>query len=194
MNTRKKNKLVCGVGINDLDRSVYWRVDGKVVICPVYRVWKSMLVRCYDSNFHHKITYVESYVVPEWLRLSNFERWMEQQDWEGKELDKDILFPCNKVYGPETCVFISHTLNTFLIDSAGARGDFPLGTHWHKATQMYAAQCGNPFTKKREHLGLFNNPEDGHLVWKERKHELSCALADKQTDPRVAAALRVRYL
>lgn len=194
MKVYKKNKLVCGVGINDLDRPVYWKIDGKTVACPVYRVWKSMLVRCYDVNFHHRATYKECYVSTEWLKLSKFEEWMLRQDWEGKELDKDLLIPNSKVYSSETCVFISHDVNIFLIDSGGARGEYPLGAHWHKRTQKIAAQCSNPFTKKREHLGLFDDAEEAHLVWKAKKHEHALTYADQQTDPRIAEALRTRYL
>jgi hypothetical protein len=190
----KKNKLVCGVGVNDLGRPVYWKENGKYVICPIYRVWKSMLVRCYDKNFHHKVTYAESYVVPEWLRLSNFEKWMEQQDWKGKELDKDILFQGNKIYGPETCVFIPHDLNVFLIDSAGARGEYPIGVSFHKNSGQLQVDCGNPFTRKREYLGLFKDVQEAHLTWKAKKHQHALTYAEQQTDPRIAEALRTRYL
>lgn len=194
MKVYKKNKLVCGVGINDLDRQVYWVIEGKRVICPIYRVWKSMLVRCYDPKFHHNATYQESSVVEEWLRLSVFERWMEQQDWQGKELDKDILKPGNKIYSPENCCFIPHDVNVLVLDSAAIRGDCPIGVCRHKMTQKYAAQFSNPLTKKREHIGLFDDPHEAHLAWKKRKHELACIYADQQTDPRVAEALRTRYL
>lgn len=190
----KKNKLVCGVGANDLERPVYWKENGKYTICPIYKIWKSMLVRCYDEKFHHRQTYQDCLVAPVWLKLSNFEKWINTQDWEGKELDKDILFPGNKVYGPDTCVFVTHAVNIFLIDSGASRGEYPIGVHWHKHTQKIAAQCRNPFTNKTEHLGLFDNAEDAHLTWKARKHEFACQYAEQQTDQRVAEALRTRYL
>jgi len=171
----KRNKLVCGVGINDVDRPVYTKdLDGKYKICPFYKVWKSMLVRCYDENFHHKLTYEDCYVVEAWLRLSNFENWMKNQDWEGKELDKDILKPGNKQYGPETCVFITHDLNSFLIDSAAARGDYPTGVHLHKMTGRLQAACNNPFKgsgRKGSYLGLYDSVEEASNAWKQKKHE-----------------------
>jgi len=189
----KKNKLVCGVGINDLDRPVYWKENGKYVICPIYKIWKSMLVRCYDEKFHHRQTYQDCLVAPVWLRLSNFEKWISTQNWEGKELDKDILFPGNKIYGPDTCVFVTHDVNIFLIDSAGARGEHPIGVHFHKMTGRFQAACNNPFGKG-PYIGLFDNPEDAHLAWKQKKHEYALMYAEQQTDPRVAEALRTRYL
>lgn len=193
MQLKTKNKLVCGVGINDLERCVYWKENGKYVICPVYKIWKSMLVRCYDKKFHHRTTYQDCSVSPVWLKLSNFERWIDTQNWQGKELDKDILFPGNKVYGPDTCVFVSHDVNIFLIDSAGARGEYPIGVHFHKMTGKFQAACNNPFGKG-PYIGLFDNPTDAHLAWKQKKHEYACIYAEQQIDPRIAEALRTRYL
>jgi hypothetical protein len=57
----------------------------------------------------------------------------------------------------------------------------------------FRSYCGNPFTGKVEHLGYFNNPEDAHEAWRQRKHELACRYADEQADERVAKALRERF-
>ena len=122
-----------------------------------------------------------------------FRAWMETQDWEGKQLDKDILFQGNKEYSPSTCVFVDGIVNNFLLDSAAIRGDWPIGVCWNERDQKFQSNCCNPFTKKREHLGLFHCPNQAHLAWKKRKHELACQLADVQTDERVAEALRARY-
>lgn len=190
-----KKSLVFGIGINDLTRAVVWREDGKRILCPIYRLWQNMLARCYDEAFHARHhSYETCSVVKEWLYLSKFECWLLTQDWEGKELDKDILKPGNKVYGPETCVLVEGKLNTFLLDRASARGLYPVGVDWSKIRNKFRARCSNPFTKKIEHLGYFICPEEAHLAWKKRKHELALIYAEQQTDPRVAEALRNRYL
>lgn len=139
-------------------------------------------------------TYVGCVVSEDWKYFSKFRAWMETQDWQSKELDKDILFKGNKIYSAETCVFVSRELNTFLNDHGNARGLYPLGVCWHKATEMFTAQCSDPKTGKSEHLGLFASPEEAHLAWKAKKHEHALNYADQQTDPRVAEALRTRYL
>lgn len=186
---------VFGVGINDYPGKSSWTLDGVRFKCPFYRKWVSMLGRCYREEYLKMFpTYSGCYVSDEWKYFSNFRAWMEKQDWESKELDKDLLIKDNKVYSEETCVFISRELNAFLNDHKLARGFYPLGVSWHKSTEMFVSQCSNPKTGKSEHLGLFDNPEDAHLAWKKRKHELACLYAEQEKDVRVIEALRTRYL
>ena len=199
---RKRNKLVCGVGVNDADYSIakHAIIGGKRVIvwtCPFYRTWKSMLERCYSEKFHQKRpTYRGCKVCDEWLIFSNFKRWMETQDWQGKDLDKDLLMAGNKVYSPEACIFVDQTVNKFVTDNGAARGEYMIGVCWHKRDHKFEAKCCNPFTGTRDYLGRFTNELDAHLAWKARKHELACALADSEycNDPRLAEALRTKYL
>ena len=191
----KVKKLVFGVGVNDLSRPVRTKLNGKEVKCPFYNRWTAMLQRCYCPKFHlERPTYVGCSVTEEWLLFSNFEGWMKTQDWEGKELDKDLLKAGNKLYSPDFCVFIPRELNAFTTDRGASRGEYPLGVHLHKGKGRFMAYCKNPFTKRQEHLGLFDTPDEAHLAWRKRKHELACIYADQQTDPRVAEALRTRYL
>ena len=200
---KKKKALVCGVGINDADyvvkEYVYVVVNGKkkqklVWECPYYSTWTCMLQRCYYSKCQEKYpTYKGCSVSEEWLTFSNFKRWMEKQDWEGLQLDKDLLVEGNKVYSPETCVFISGMLNRFFISSDASRGKYMLGVYWNKETGKFKSQCRNPFTKKNEHLGYFDTELEAHLAWKEKKNELAQRYATKQTDERVIEALLTRF-
>lgn len=199
---RKRDRLVCGVGVNDAGYNVYGyeTVDGKckcVWICPFYRTWKSMVERCYSEKYQSKRpTYKGCSVCGEWLTFSNFKSWMKQQDWEGKQLDKDILKEENKVYCPEYCIFVDRSINSFVTDSGAARGDYMIGVSWYKRHDKFISQCSNPFTGKEEYLGYFINELDAHLAWKKRKHELACMLAESElvSDPRLAEALRTRYI
>ena len=186
--------LVHGVGINDADYAIQAIVDSKLVSCPFYQTWSNMLSRCYNPRLKQKLpTYIGCYVANEWLTFSNFRRWMETQDWQGKQLDKDLLLTGNKAYSPETCAFIDSITNTFTTDCASARGRFPVGVCLHKKLNKLQSQCRNPFTKKIEYLGLFICQNEAHLAWRKRKHELALQLADLQADERVAQALRIRY-
>lgn len=190
---KKKNKLICNIGINDADYVVKPVINGKRLCCPFYQAWRSMMTRCYSEKLIVKNpTYNGCSVCDEWLTFSNFKKWMEQQDWKGKQLDKDLLFVGNKVYSPETCVFVDYTVNSFITDCGATRGEWPIGVDFHK-NGKFQARCSNPFTNENAHLGYFTCPNEAHLVWKKRKRELSCQLAELQSDIRVAKALRERY-
>lgn len=111
-----KRSLICGFGVNDADyytqtKSPRWR-------CPYYQTWHSMLNRCYnEKHLRRQPAYLGCSVCGEWHKFSVFKAWMIKQDWEGKELDKDLLVQGNKVYGPETCVFVSGLVNKFITTS-----------------------------------------------------------------------------
>ena len=128
----------------------------------------------------------------EWLTSVCLKNWMMTQDWQDKHLDKDILFEGNKVYSPETCVFVPRMVNNFTNDRDAARGEFLIGVSWHKPTEKFISQCSNPFTKKLDYLGLFDCELEAHEVWIKRKLELAYELAI-QEDSRVAEALINRY-
>ena len=200
----KVKRLVRGVGVNDANYAVHkWEtigyVNGKqkkklVWICPFYRAWASMLDRCYSIKYQERYpTYKGCTVSEEWKTFSNFRAWMVTQDFEGKQLDKDLLIEGNKVYSPETCVFVSPMVNTFTIDKGAARGEFLIGVTWDKPTEKFKSQCRNPLTKKNGYLGLFTSEQEAHQAWLKCKLELAYELAAIQTDSRVAEALINRY-
>lgn len=198
-------RLVYGVGINDADyvvqvKETIGHVKGKrkqkiVWECPYYRVWKNMLKRCYSTKYQEKQpTYKGCSVSEEWLTFSKFRSWMEQQDWEGKQLDKDLLLEGNKVYSAEACVFVTQMVNSFTTDSGATRGEWLIGVYWNKVANKFRSMCRNPFTKKLESLGLFTCELEAHKTWLKRKLELAHELAAIQTDERVAKALIGRYV
>lgn len=200
----KPKKLVYGVGVNDADyvaqkfetigyingkrkRKMIWR-------CPYYETWRNMLERCYSARYQErKPTYKGCTVTDEWLTFTNFKSWMEKQNWEDKQLDKDLLIEGNKVYSADTCVFVTQTVNKFTTDRGSDRGEWLIGVYWDKSKEKFRAQCSNPFTKKNERLGYFTTEIQAHQTWLKRKLELAHELAAIQTDKQVAKALIGRY-
>ena len=198
------NKLVFGVGVNDLGYRVHVREDvtengGKrtwktVFLCKYYATWKHMLERCYSKKYQESYpTYIGTSVYSEWLSATEFKKWMEQQDWSGKCLDKDIIVPGNRLYSPDTCAFVLPATNSFVTARDASRGEYPVGVHLYKRTSKYQALCKNPFTGKQEHLGYFSTPEEAHEAWRKRKHDLAQLVAARESDSRVVEALKKRY-
>ena len=198
------NKLLFGVGVNDLGYRVHVkeelpknggkRVQKSVFQCPYYTAWKEMLRRCYSEKFlESRPTYIGTTVCSEWVYASEFKKWMEREDWQGKSLDKDIIVRGNKLYSPDTCAFVLKATNLFVTASNASRGDYPIGVYLFKQTGKYHAQCGNPFSGERGHLGLFLTPGEAHEAWRRRKHEIAQLVAAKESDPRIVAALKKWY-
>lgn len=188
-----KSGILFGVGINDAGYFVQPRGD-KSLRCKFYQTWSNMLQRCY-SKVRHEInsSYIGCHVDPEWLRFSEFKKWMSSQNWQGNHLDKDILFPGNKLYSPDTCVFVSQEVNKLLCDAASIRGEWPIGVCWAKREGKFLSRCCNPKSGKHEFLGYFDCPEEAHEAWRKRKNSLAVAYAEIQSDPRVSAALASRF-
>ena len=184
----KVKGLLFGVGINDADYDVTITrtVNGKrkiVWTCPFYSRWQSMISRCYDERFHIKNpSYKGCSVCEEWKTLSNFKKWMEQQNWQGKQLDKDILVPKNKEYGPETCIFVSKDLNCILIDAPGyqrSSNKYPKGVSWDKDRKKYQTQIR--IYGKKISLGRTETVEEASRLYKKAKSEYILEWANNLT-------------
>ena len=186
---------VLGVGINDADETVSFKRNGKKVMCPFYARWFYMLRRCYSDEFQKRNpTYIGCSVCSDWLTFSKFRDWMAEQEWEGKQLDKDLIFEGNKVYSPDTCVFVDLLTNSFINERKSLRGNYLIGVSFNSRNKTYQSRCRNPFTKEPEYLGYFKTELAAHLAWRNRKHELACQLAEMQHDPRVSKSLKEKYL
>lgn len=198
------NDLVYGVGINDADyvvkiqETIGYTPEGKqrqkvIWRCPFYARWCDMLRRCYCPKFKlSNPTYNSSVVCREWLRFSNFKAWMETQDWEGKQLDKDILGD-GSLYSPDTCVFVVKALNLFVMESFKNLGKYPSGVYLNKQRGKFYAQCKDPLNRNNSYLGSFDSPEEAHSAWVKQKLIYVEDLDSLVNDPRVLPALRLRY-
>lgn len=81
-----------------------------------YRRWVYMIGRCYYRKWpsYNLVT-----VCPEWHDYQVFAKWFDENyptDGLHYDLDKDILKPGNKVYGPKFCTFVTHAENNAAID------------------------------------------------------------------------------
>lgn len=169
-------KLVCGIGINDADHKVTITglADGKlkqIWVCPYYSAWRGILLRTKEAHWLKNPAYFGCEVDEEWLRFSNFENWFKKQpnhnDWLVDRVfwsvDKDFLYPGNKKYSSKTCYLLPRYVNNALLESAGIRGDYPLGVSYHKQHNRFysSIRIGN----KSRYLGLYESIMDAHNAW-----------------------------
>lgn len=183
-------KLVRGVGINDAEYKTSYRDNkGKTYKCPYYERWKSMVERGYSEKYKEtRTTYKDVTICEEWHTFSNFRSWMEKQDWEGKQLDKDIILPNNKVYSPQTCVFVSSQVNTLLLYCGKLRGRHKQGVHFDKNRGKFRAQCKNGAGQQKK-LGYFPTEQLAYEAYVTYKHALILKVAEEQEDIRVKNGL-----
>ena len=177
-------KLIYGIGYNDADYNVTQRVNGKTITCPFYRKWCSMLRRCYDEKWLSQYpSYDSCTACEEWLTFSNFKAWMETQDWQGKQLDKDFL-TSSKIYSPDNCVFVERELNTFITLSDKSRGTFPLGVGNAQSAGKYRAHISG------KNLGTFDTILEAHQAWQREKLNRAINYQESNNDVRVKDGLQ----
>lgn len=179
-------KLVYGVGINDADYVVRH--------CPFYKRWKMLLMRCYSEREQEKKPYYKGCkVCEEWLTFSNFRAWMETQDWKGKQLDKDIITPGNKIYSPDNCMFVTQAINSLLTVSKSNKGDHPIGVCLPNRADMVNRYFSTiRYNNIVQRLGYYATPEEAHRAWIKRKREIIAEVITEQDDQRLIDGLLLR--
>ena len=155
-----------------------------------YASWKRMLGRCYSKlELKKNPTYIEVTVCEQWHNFQNFAKWHEE-NWKDHmdsswDLDKDILFKGNKIYGPETCCFVPQEINLILTKSDIKRGELPIGVS--KYLGKYSVRCNS-----KGHIGIYDTIEESFQAYKNIKEETIKEVADKykvQITPDVYKAL-----
>lgn len=169
----KSKKLLCGVGVNDIECS--YNTD-------VYNYWSRMIKRCYYTDRKQpRNSYEDCSVCNEWLVLSSFKEWFDKEYIEGFELDKDILLKGNRIYSPQTCCFVPRELNLLFTKRQSCRGELPIGVTFSnrksKPYRAYLIEGG-----KQVCLGSFKSKIDAFLSYKNAKEDRIKRLALKYKD------------
>ena len=184
----KVKKLIYGVGINDAKYAVNPKINGKYNACPIYKCWLNILRRCYSEKFQETTpSYVGCSVDGDWFYFSRFHKWMSNQNWHGKQIDKDILIQGNKVYGPNTCIFVTQEINKLVAQNKRKAGKYLLGVTFDKHAGKYKADsCLNG---KIKYLGLYDTEAQAHEAYKSFKQSLIYKVASEQSEPLRTALL-----
>lgn len=179
--SKSKRKLIYGFGVNDADYVIKPLINGKRKSCPYYKRWESLLTRCYSKkSLELHPAYIGCSVSEEWKYFSNFRMWMERQDWQEKHLDKDILFPGNKIYAPDRCIFVPSYINLLLTKCDRKRGKYPLGVYYCKNSKGFHSYFSNQ--GKVLHLGFYTDSFEAHRKYQLEKSRYIKEIAIKQSD------------
>lgn len=170
----KQKRLYHGVGINDV------LCDGN---STAYLHWAGILKRCYPTDADKKAGRYKGYekckVCEEWKLFSNFEYWFDHNYIPGYHIDKDILFPGNKIYSPETCLFVPPRINElFVRDNQKSYGKCCKGVIYNKRLHKYVAQLSRCDRKSR-HIGSFDTEEQAFSAYKISKESYIKEVADE---------------
>jgi len=136
----------------------------------VYQIWNGMLQRAYCPRYHvKKPTYKDVEVCEEWLNFNVFAEWFENNYIEEYHLDKDLLSLNNKVYSPDTCIFIPQALNSFLTNVKSDNTSGYTGVSWDKSCNKWVVSINNPKTGRYIHLGRFQSIERASQAYEKKR-------------------------
>ena len=140
---------IFGVATNDLENCT----DTKL-----FKVWHSMIRRCYSDVYHkNQPSYDDVTVQESWLKFSNFKKDIESlhfSDYCEKhnyEFDKDILSDGSRMYKLETISFVPKEINSAFIN------DIRFGKYkgWYVNSQgFFAPSTSGVMDEYRKNLGF----------------------------------------
>lgn len=160
---------VCDIGFIGVGEYTSHK-DGKKT--GAYQDWVGMFYRSYSDDFHAKQpTYKGCEVCGEWHNFQNFAKWRDSvlRFEEGFQLDKDLLSKGNKLYGPETCVYVPSQINSILSNSKGLGKELPVGVRLCRTKNKYTARLSK--FGKEVHLGNFPTPDEAYRAYKTAKED-----------------------
>ena len=155
-------------------------INGKMT--DEYSEWKHMLKRGIDEDYKNEHpTYKEVFIAEYFYNFQNYCKWREFNYYkiEGEQmcLDKDILYKGNKIYSPNTCIFVPQRINNLFVKKDACRGECPIGVSYCKKSNKYRVYCKTLNCHK--YLGLYNTKQEAFKVYKEFKEAYINEVADE---------------
>lgn len=167
------DKTACGVGYVG-EGKYLTKENGRST--KLYSCWVHMLERCYyekNQNLHQSYYGICS-VCDEWMNFQVFAKWYEENYYEIGErlhLDKDILYPGNKIYSPDTCLLVPQRINELFAYKPKNTG-LPVGIRKNSNDKYGARYC-------KYSLGTYDTLEEAYEKYAEKKEEIIKQIAEQ---------------
>ena len=174
----------------------HYTVNGKSTKTRAGRLWNALVTRTTGRGYDKCYDVAEN----NFIDFNHFAGWcQEQHGYLNKEdngyywqLDKDIMFPGNKIYSPETCVFVPAKLNSIFVERENDEG-LPIGVRRIKNSNRFSTRCRN-IEGVRVHLGTYATPEEASNKYLEFK---GCVVVETlelyDIDPKLKSLLKARW-
>lgn len=159
--------------------------------------WMHMLERCYDKvrqPIQYK-SYIGCSVDERWHCYQDFAKFYHEDIYrkDNWQLDKDLIVPNNKVYGPDTCAFVPQEINKILTLNISKRGKYLIGVSMVKPE----ANKSRPYYARVVHgdeviSSYFKSEIEAHEFYKFHKESIIAKKVseyDGKIDPKVLEAL-----
>lgn len=163
------------------------------------RIWEDMIARCYNPNSTNSAKYFHKNVTvdPIWHSFHNFYLWAMDREKSNYIYDSDMsldkdLFQLNvkdKIYSPNTCIFLPKWLNTALVsvlDKRDANLPLPHGVVYERSgkftARVHLAFNGRVFLRSQLHTSyVLAEVYSAYVVVKEYyMHSMTKYLYDKK--------------
>lgn len=155
-----------------------------------YVAWDAMRRRCRAEEAKFR-AYADCTIHPDFVEFPAFKAWAVEQvgyGTPGYHMDKDIISPGRREYGPETCAFVPREVNHFLHANRWRRDIMPIGVQKHG--RKYRAIIS--IEGKLVYCGTSATPLGAFALYKAAKEVEAKRIAEKwrsAIDPRVYEAL-----
>lgn len=166
------DKILYGIGYIGVGK---WKSRYGNKISDVYLSWMHMLERCYDPKEKNKYPayYNKRTVCEEWYNYQTFADWYDKKKYQVNEklhLDKDIKFPGNSIYSPDTCLLVPQRINMLFLNKPNKRG-LPNGI----------SKCENGYSAKYngKKLGVYRTLEEAYLKYASAKKKEIVKIANE---------------
>lgn len=129
------------------------------ILNVAYQTWRNIIIRCYHEPYKdlNKAYFGICSICEEWFNYQIFADWYYDNIYpienERIHIDKDIMVHGNKIYSPDTCVFLPQRINMIFMETPKTR-DEDLPNTIYRCSKGFKASYGG------KSLGVFKTLDE----------------------------------